>query len=1030
MTQLMERIAKLSPGKRALLASRLQAQGEAGARSGMAEPIAVIGMGCRLPGGINSPEAFWQALCDGVDAVTEIPASRWDVDKYYDPSPGVPGRMNTRWGGFIDDIDKFDAQFFGISPREASSMDPQQRLLLEVSWDALEHAGQATHKLAGSLTGIFVGICRNDYGQLHGVVEDPTRIDAYFGTGNASSFAAGRVSYLLGLHGPSLAVDTACSSSLVAVHLACQSLHTRECHMALAGGVNLILSPTVNIYLSQLRTFAPDGRCKVFDDKADGYVRGEGCGMVVLKRLSDALADGDDILAVIRGSAINQDGRSAGLTAPNGPAQEAVIRSALANAGVDPLEVGFVEAHGTGTSLGDPIEMRALGAVFGRGRERQKPLVIGSVKTNLGHLEAAAGVAGLIKLVLATQHGEIPKQIHFNEPSSYIPWQDLPVVIPTERLPWASANNPRIGSVSSFGFSGTNAHIVLEESPTARESHTHSLSISESRSQSRASTEPALRPEPALYLLPLSARHPQALLQLAHSYLSLLGSLTQTTPAASTALLRDLCYSASLRRSHHRPHRLAALASSPAQLQRLLSAFVSDQPSASLFSSPGASQRSPALSAPAPKVVFIFSGQGAQWWGMGRYLLSHSRLFRQTIEECDRLLRAHTGEWSLLEELLADEQSSRIDGEALEITQVCLFAVQVGLARLWQSYGVEPFAVIGHSMGEVAAAAVAGKLTLSEAVRVIYERSRLLQEVAGSGAMAAVELSGEEAGVLVRGKGGRVSVAAVNGRRASVISGEREAVQEMVRELEERGVMAREVRSGGVGGHSGEVERLREELKEALGGLQESEGRGERREREREEGERAGSEGGRAEQSEASRREQSKGGRGEQRGVMMISTVEVREVESEELGAGYWWRNMREGVRFGEAVREAARKGAGVYVEMNAHPVLGLWVREAAQEVAQEVAAGQEAGERQGPRSRSRRRGRRRRRVWSGGDRSDEEGARGEGSADGGIGRGVCGGSGSGMGGGVARGRWRESRRRGRGRRSSRRGAGRGRRSG
>src|SRR5215813_230222 len=451
MSQLTDRIANLSARKRALLALRLQAQQEAESKS-KTEPVAVVGIGCRFPGHTNSAHEFWALLKNGVDAVAEIPSDRWDVDRYYDPAPAIPGKMNTRWGGFINDIDKFDAAFFGISPREANSLDPQQRVLLEVSWEALENAGQATDKLSGSQTGVFIGICRNDYGQLHGVTEEPSRIDAYFGTGNAASFAAGRISYLLGLHGPSFVVDTACSSSLVAVHLACRSLRAGECRQALAGGVNLILSPVVNIYLSQLRTFETDGSCKAFDDRADGYVRGEGCGMVVLKRLSDALADNDNVLAVIRGSAVNQDGRSAGMTAPNGPAQEAVIRSALTDAQVDPSEVSFVEAHGTGTSLGDPIEIRALAAVFDK---RDRPLLVGSVKSNLGHLEAAAGIAGLIKLVLTVQHGEIAKQLHFSEPSSYIPWKDLRVAIPRERMWWElESGRRRVGGVSSFGFSG------------------------------------------------------------------------------------------------------------------------------------------------------------------------------------------------------------------------------------------------------------------------------------------------------------------------------------------------------------------------------------------------------------------------------------------------------------------------------------------------------------------------------------------------------------------------------------------------
>ena len=921
--------------------------------SKVSSDIAVIGMACRFPGANNLAQ-FWENLSQGVESIQSF-------SDHELLQAGIAAQVLARpdyvkAGAVLEGIEEFDAQFFGMSPREAQMTDPQQRMFLEVAWEGLEDAGCDPQRYQGAI-GVFAGANLSTYLLFN--------LDTHLAStvpglplllSNDKDYLATHVSYKLNLRGPSLSIQTACSTSLVAIHMACQSLLNGECDIALAGGAAINVPQKTGYQYQEGGPVSPDGHCRAFDAQAQGTILGNGVGVVVLKRLDDALRDGDCIDAVVKGSAINNDGAAkVGFTAPSVDGQAKAIAQALARAQVEPQEIGYVEGHGTATPLGDPIEVAALCLAFSSSSSALAPgsIALGSVKSNVGHLDSAAGVAGFIKTVLSLKHRQLVPSLHCSHPNPDIDFARTPFYVNTALRHWpVSAGQRRRAGVSSFGIGGTNAHIVLEESPTARESHSHCLSlsmsesqsrsISESRSQSRASTEPALRPEPALYLLPLSARHPQALLQLAHSYLSLLGSLTQTTPAASTALLRDLCYSASLRRSHHRPHRLAALASSPAQLQRLLSAFVSDQPSASLFSSPGASQRSPALSAPAPKVVFIFSGQGAQWWGMGRYLLSHSRLFRQTIEECDHLLRTHTGEWSLLEELLADEEASRIDGEALEITQVCLFAVQVGLARLWQSYGVEPFAVIGHSMGEVAAAAVAGKLTLSEAVRVIYERSRLLQEVAGSGAMAAVELSGEEAGVLVRGKGGRVSVAAVNGRRASVISGEREAVQEMVRELEERGVMAREVRSGGVGGHSGEVERLREELKEALGGLQESEGRGERREREREEGERAGSEASRGEQSEASRREQSERGRGEQRGVMMISTVEVREVESEELGAGYWWRNMREGVRFGEAVREAARKGAGVYVEMNAHPVLGLWVREAAQEVAQE--AGQEAG--------------------------------------------------------------------------------------
>ncbi|HSK63450.1 MAG TPA: type I polyketide synthase, partial [Pyrinomonadaceae bacterium] len=637
MSQLTDRIANLSQRKRALLALRLQAQQEAESKA-KSDPIAIVGIGCRFPGNINSADEFWQALVNGVDAVDEIPSARWDVDLYYDPVPATPGKMNTRWGGFINEIDKFDAAFFGISPREANSLDPQQRVLLEVSWEALENAGQATDKLSGSQTGVFIGICSNDYGQLHGVTEEPARMDAYFGTGNASSFAAGRISYLLGLHGPSFVVDTACSSSLVAVHLACRSLRTGECRMALAGGVNLILSPVANIYLSQLRTFASDGRCKAFDDRADGYVRGEGCGVVVLKRLSDALADNDNVLAVIRGSAVNQDGRSAGMTAPNGPAQEAVIRGALMDAEMDAREVSFVEAHGTGTSLGDPIEIRALAAVFDEGRER--PLMIGSVKSNLGHLEAAAGIAGLIKLVLTVQHGEIPKQLHFSEPSSYIPWKDLRVAIPRERMRWDLESGTRVGAVSSFGFSGTNAHVVLEEWREAGEP--------ERNNRQREET----------YVLPLSARDTVALRELAARYVERLEKLE----LAGGEELRDLSYSASVRRAHHR-ERVAVVGRTAAELRAQLGAFLSGEPTAGVFSGRAAVELD---------VVYVFSGQGAQWWGMGRELAARFPEFRASLAECDELLWQRTQAWRLLEELERGPEETRLDGEEIELTQCAL----------------------------------------------------------------------------------------------------------------------------------------------------------------------------------------------------------------------------------------------------------------------------------------------------------------------------------------------------------------------
>lgn len=502
------------------------------------EPIAIIGMGCRFPGNANNPDAYWRLLQNGIDAIKEIPSQRWDIDEYYNSDPEIQGKMYAKFGGFLDEVNRFDAQFFGISPREAVTLDPQQRLLLEVAWEALEHSAIAADKLKGSSTGVFVGLCMNDYSQLSFNNGDRTQIDAYNTLSMLRSMAAGRLAYTLGFHGSAMQLDTACSSSLLAIHLACQSLRTGECNMALAGGVNLILSPEASIGLSKLKALSQDGRCKTFDASADGYGRGEGCGIVVLKRLSDAIASNDNILAVIRGSAVNHDGASNGLTAPNGSAQEALLRKALDNAGVEPDQIQYVEAHGTGTSLGDPIEVVALGNVFGEGRNQDNPLAIGSVKTQLGHLESAAGVASLIKVVLGLHHGEIPPHLHFNQPNPYIPWSKLPIVVPTKPTKWDGKQ--QLAGVSSFGMSGTNVHLILESAP-------------EIEPKAKSETE---RP---LHLLSLSAKTESALVALVNDYQNFLSSHPQTT-------LPDLCFTANTGRAHF-AHRLAFVTKSTADLE-------------------------------------------------------------------------------------------------------------------------------------------------------------------------------------------------------------------------------------------------------------------------------------------------------------------------------------------------------------------------------------------------------------------------------------------------------------------------------
>ena len=663
----------VSPIKRALQAlGDMQAKLDA-IEYARKEPIAIVGMGCRFPGGADNPEAFWRLLRDGVDGITEVPADRWDIEKYYDPDPDAPGKMSTRQGGFLAQVDAFNPEFFGISAREAASMDPQQRLLLEVGWEALENANLAPEHLYNSSTGVFVGIYINDYSRVMSSLGDPTLIDAFSAVGNSLSVAAGRLSYILGLKGPSMAVDTSCSSSLVTVHLACQSLRLGESNLALAGGVGLNLVPDTSIALSRTRMLNPDGRCKTFDAAASGFVKGEGCGVILLKRLSDALADGDNILALIRGSAVNHNGRSSSLIAPNGVSQQAVIRQALENGGVDSAQIDYVEVQGTGTSVGEPIEVAALGAVYGQNRPQDKPLVIGSVKTNIGHLEPASGVASLIKVVLALQHGEIPPHLHFKQPNPYIDWDKLQVKVPTKRMPWPAKADRRLAGVSAFGFSGTNAHVVLEEAPVK---------------------EPVQRSmERPLHLLALSAKTDEALVQLAERY-------EKHLAANPDLALGDICFTANTGRSHLQ-HRLSVVASSSAELCDKLAAFSAGQEAAGLFKG---------KAAVLPKIAFVFTGQGSQYVGMGRQLYETQPIFRATLDRCDEILRPYL-EKPLLEVLFASPASPA--------PEIALFALEYALFQLWKSWGIQPAAVMGHDVGEYVAACVAGVFSLEDGLKLV-----------------------------------------------------------------------------------------------------------------------------------------------------------------------------------------------------------------------------------------------------------------------------------------------------------------------
>jgi acyl transferase domain-containing protein/putative hemolysin len=714
------------------------------------EPVAIVGIGCRFPGA-GGPVAFWRLVAHGVDAIREVPADRWNIDALYDPDPDRPGRMSTRWGGFLDQVDRFDAAFFGISGREAAAIDPQQRLLLEVAWEALEDAGLPRERVAGSAAGVFVGISNFDYSRVPG--QGIGAITVHSGIGSALSIAANRISYFLDLRGPSLAVDTACSSSLVAVHQACQSLAAGECTLALAGGVNLILSPEATIAFSKAHMMAADGRCKTFDDRADGYVRGEGAGIVVLRPLAAALADGDRVIAVIRGSAVNQDGSTNGLTAPNPAAQEAVIRAACRRAGIVPGRLSYVEAHGTGTHLGDPIEARALGHALTEGRAAGSRCAIGSVKTNIGHLESAAGIAGLIKTALALQHGALPPSLHFSTPNRYIPFDSLPLKVQTALEPWPHDDGPRTAGVSSFGFGGTNAHLVLEEAP-----------------EPPAPAESG--PDRPRHLLALSAKSAEALRALGGRYADHLHDAVGIDAA-------DIAFSANTGRTHFR-HRLAVAGDAAGEMRRALAAFAGGDTTAATHGT--AARR-------APRIAFLFTGQGAQHVGMGRALYDGEPVFRAALDRAAALLEPYLDRPLLRVLYPADGAASPIDETAY--TQPALFALEYALAELWRSWGIVPDAVLGHSIGEYVAACIAGAMTLDEALPLVAARARLMQALPRGGAMAAVLAPEETVAPLVAPRAATVAIAAVNGPRNTVIAGDRGDVDAIVGELAARGVEAR-----------------------------------------------------------------------------------------------------------------------------------------------------------------------------------------------------------------------------------------------
>ncbi|MBD2522076.1 type I polyketide synthase [Nostoc sp. FACHB-133] len=853
----MESIDQLSPSQRALLALKeLRAKIDAMERA-KTEPIAIVGMACRFPGGADDPETFWQILRDGTDAIVEVPSDRWDIDAYYDPNPDRPGKMSSRYGGFLKQVDRFDAEFFGISPREAISIDPQQRLLLEVSWEALENACQPPSELMGSSTGVFVGVTTNDYTRFYAQAGEQG-IDAYQGTGSAFSAMVGRLSFVLGLQGPCVALDTACSSSLVSVHLACQSLRNGECELALAGGVNLILTPEANIMFSKARMMAADGRCKTFDAAANGYVRGEGCGIVVLKRLSQAQAQGDRILAVIRACAVNQDGRSSGLTVPNGIAQENLIRQAIANAKVQPQQVSYVEAHGTGTSLGDPIEVEAIAATLAKEHTTDRPLAIGSVKTNIGHLESAAGVAGLMKVVLALQHQQIPPHLHLNQPNPLIPWSELPLTIPKTLTPWQTNGETRIAAVSSFGFSGTNAHAILEEAPVFEQgAGGRGQGAGEQGSRGEEITE---RP---LHLLTLSAKHPQALQQLAQNYIKYLSSHAEIP-------LGDITHTSQIGRTHF-SHRLAIIADEHQQIQQKLQAYLDNSEIIGIHHGHSSQQ--------SKKIAFLFTGQGSQYRNMGRQLYQTQPSFRQTLDNCDTLLQPLLGE-SILEVIFSENsEDTRLDQTAY--TQVGLFVLEYALAQLWLSWGISPTAVLGNSVGEYVAACIAGIFSLEDALKLIVQRASLMQALRQGGGMAAVFTTVEQVTPLIADYPQQLSIAAINGEQSIVLSGELQVLNAVVQKLESQGIETRKLQVSHAF-HSPLMQPMLAKFEQVAATV-----------------------------------------KYQQPKLDIVSNVTGKIVRHEEMSnAAYWVEHIRASVQFAASMQALYQAGYEVFVEIGPHPIL------------------------------------------------------------------------------------------------------------
>lgn len=830
------------------------------------QDIAITGMGIRFPGGLNTVEDFWKFLLEGRDAVVEIPPDRWNIARFYDPEPGLPGKSMAKHGGFIEGIDQFDPQFFGISPREAPYIDPQQRLLLETAWEALEDAGIVLDHANGTDIGVFAGISHTDYLNIQGGAADRTGISAHSPTGNAHSIAANRISYCLNLTGPSIAMDTACSSALTAIHVACEHLRDGRCPVALAGGVTVMITPDGFIGFSQASMLSPDGRCRAFDADANGFVRGEGAGMIVLKPLDKALADGDPIYAVIRATAVNQDGHTNGIMVPGEEAQARLVSDACAGAGIDPRDIGYVEAHGTGTAVGDPIEAHALSKALCADRPEEQPLLIGSVKTNLGHLETAAGIPGIVKAALVVQHGQIPPSLHFKTPSPHIDFEACRLRVPTRVEPFPEMAGGRLAAVNSFGFGGANAHVIVGAPPAK-----------------------ASRPEPNVdngraWPVVLSARSEESLKASAANLAAWLDEAAKNDKSGT--LLAGLVYTLGARRNHH-TYRLTLTARAPEDLATELRNFAEGNPGPAVKTSFTPHPEHP------PRVGFVMSGQGPQWWGMGRELMATEKAFRETMEACAKAMEPYA-RFSLLEELAKDEKTTRL--AETEVGQPAIFAMQLALCELWKSRGITPSAIAGHSVGELAAACVAGILTLEEAARIIVIRAQVMSGCARlTGAMLAVGLDEAGAKDLIARHDPEASIAAFNGPKSLTIAGLRTSLEPMAAELEKREVFNRFVRVQHPFHHA-LMQPAADALTAALADL-----------------------------------------RPRKEAIPFYSTVTGARCAGEDCTAAYWGAGIRQAVQFVSAVKSMATENIDVWLEISCHPALAISIQECLAEAGEKA---------------------------------------------------------------------------------------------